>query len=65
MPAFRHETGKVVAGFACFGKNCGYYPHSSGVVRKVRKQLARYTTSVAGVTFPPEKPLLSAAVKRS
>jgi uncharacterized protein YdhG (YjbR/CyaY superfamily) len=62
MPAFRHPSGKVVAGFAFFGRRCGYYPHSGGVVRKVRRELAGYTTTVGGVTFPPETPLPEAAV---
>jgi uncharacterized protein YdhG (YjbR/CyaY superfamily) len=63
MPAFRLENGKVAAGFAFFGRSCGYYPHSGNVVRKVRKELAGYDTSVGGVKFPPDKPLPQAAVK--
>jgi uncharacterized protein YdhG (YjbR/CyaY superfamily) len=62
MPAFRHESGKVVAGFGFFGRNCGYYPHSSGVVGKAQDKLAGYRTTVGGVTFPAQKPLPLGAV---
>lgn len=63
MPAFRLPNGKVAAGFAFFGKRCGYYPHSGSVVGKLKKDLAGFSTSKGGVTFPPEQPLPLAAVR--
>jgi len=57
MPAFRIPNGKVAAGFAFFGKNCGYYPHSGGVVPKLGALLAGYATSKSGVSFAPDSPL--------
>ncbi len=57
MPAFRLPGGKVAAGFAFFGKNCGYYPHSGSVVPQLRALVEGYKTSKGGLTFPPEKQL--------
>ena len=57
MPAFRLPNGKVAAGFAFFGKNCGYYPHSGNVIPKLGALLDRYKTTKGGITFPPDAPL--------
>lgn len=57
MPAFRLPNGKVAAGFAFFGKNCGYYPHSGGVIPKLGALLDGYKTTKGGITFPPDAPL--------
>lgn len=57
MPAFRLPSGKVAAGFAFFGKNCGYYPHSGGVIPKLGALLDGYKTTKGGITFPPDAPL--------
>lgn len=66
MPAFRLEDGKVAAGFAFFGKNCGYYPHSGNIVSRLTALtdlLDGYKTSSGGVRFPPDRPLPLAVVK--
>lgn len=57
MPAFRLPNGKIAAGFAFFGKNCGYYPHSGSVVPQLGELVEGYKTSKGGLTFPPEKQL--------
>jgi uncharacterized protein YdhG (YjbR/CyaY superfamily) len=57
MPAFRLPSGKVAAGFAFFGKNCGYYPHSGGVVPKLGALLQGYGKTKGGISFPPDTPL--------
>jgi uncharacterized protein YdhG (YjbR/CyaY superfamily) len=63
MPAFRMESGKVAAGFAFFGKNCGYYPHSGNIVPALKKLLASFKTSTGAVSFPPDRPLPAPVVK--
>lgn len=57
MPAFRLPNGKVAAGFAFFGKSCGYYPHSGSVVPKLGALLDGYKKTKGGITFPPDAPL--------
>ncbi|MCB9606827.1 MAG: DUF2200 family protein [Polyangiaceae bacterium] len=57
MPAFRLPNGKVAAGFAFFGKNCGYYPHSGNVVPKLGALVDGYKGTKGGIAFPPDKPL--------
>jgi uncharacterized protein YdhG (YjbR/CyaY superfamily) len=57
MPAFRLPNGKVAAGFAFFGKSCGYYPHSGGVIPKLGALLDGYKATKGGITFPPDAPL--------
>ncbi len=54
MPAFRLPTGKVAAGFAFFGKSCGYYPHSGNVVPKLGALVAGYKTTKGGIAFAPD-----------
>ncbi len=62
MPALKVEGG-TVAGFAFFGKNCGLYPFSGGVIPKLSSELEGYKTSKSGITFPPDKPLPLKIVK--
>lgn len=57
MPAFRLPTGEVVAGFAFFGKHCGYYPHSGRVVATLGALTEGFKTTRGGLTFAPEKRL--------
>lgn len=57
MPAFRLPSGEVVAGFAFFGKHCGYYPHSGRVVPALGALTAGFKTTKGGLTFAPETPL--------
>ncbi len=57
MPAFRLPNGKVAAGFAFFGKNCGYYPHSGGVISTLGALVDGYKTTKGGISFPPDAPL--------
>ncbi|WP_164014109.1 DUF1801 domain-containing protein [Pyxidicoccus trucidator] len=62
MPTFKVD-GNAVAGFAFFKTHCGYYPFSGSVVPPLKAQLAGYTTSKSGITFPPDKPLPAKLVK--
>jgi uncharacterized protein YdhG (YjbR/CyaY superfamily)/uncharacterized protein YndB with AHSA1/START domain len=62
MPTFKVD-GDAVAGFAFFKNHCGYYPFSGGVVPALEAELAGYTTSKSGVTFPPDQPLPAKLVK--
>lgn len=57
MPAFRLPNGKVAAGFAFFGKNCGYYPHSGSVIPKLGALLDGYKTTKGALAFSPDAPL--------
>lgn len=57
MPAFRHPSGKVAAGVAFFGKSCGYYPHSGGVIPMLGALVDGYKTTKGGLTFPPDASL--------
>lgn len=63
MPAYRMENGKVAAGFAFSGRNCGYYPHSGNIVPGLKHLLDGYKTSAGAVSFPPDRPLPKAVVK--
>jgi uncharacterized protein YdhG (YjbR/CyaY superfamily) len=63
MPAYRMPGGKVAAGFAFSGKNCGYYPHSGNIVGKLGDLLADHRTTPGAVSFPPDAPLKASLVK--
>ena len=62
MPTFKVD-GNAVAGFAFFKRHCGYYPFSGGVVPALKSELAGYSVSKSGVTFPPNRPLPVKLVK--
>jgi uncharacterized protein YdhG (YjbR/CyaY superfamily) len=65
MPGFR-QGGRMVAGYAGFARNCGFYPHSGGVVPGFAAELDAlgFRYSKSGVNFTPAKPLPDDLVAR-
>lgn len=65
MPGFR-LGGKMVAGYAGFARNCGYYPHSGNIVPQFVAELDAmgFGHSDGAVRFTPAKPLPEALVRR-
>ena len=59
MPGFRQPgpKGRMVAGYAGFTKNCGYYPHSGHIIPQFAADLTQYKTTKGGVLFTPDHPL--------
>ena len=66
MPGFRQpgKTGKMVAGYAAFAKNCGYYPHSGTIVPQFAADLTAYKTTPGAIQFTPAHPLPEALILR-
>ena len=66
MPGFRQpgKNGKMVAGYAAFAKNCGYYPHSGNIVPQFAADLAAFKTTPGAIQFTPEHPLPEPLVLR-
>lgn len=57
MPCIK-VGGKAVAGFEAFKNHCSYFPHSGGVVSKVRDLPSWCTAASAGtLQFPVDRPL--------
>ena len=58
MPGYRIGK-KVVAGYAGFARNCGYYPHSGNIVAAFADDLNAlgFTWSKGGIQFTPAHPL--------
>lgn len=65
MPGLR-LGGRMVAGYAGFARNCGFYPHSGGVVTGFAAELDAlgFRYSKSGVSFTPAKPLPENLVAR-
>jgi uncharacterized protein YdhG (YjbR/CyaY superfamily) len=65
MPGFRHR-GKVVAGYAGFARNCGYYPHSGRIVPQFAGELAvlGFHHSDGAIRFTPARLLPDDLVRR-
>lgn len=65
MPGFRIGK-KVIAGYAGFARNCGYYPHSGSIIPQFAEELDRlgFTHSGGGVSFTPAHPLPDDLVAR-
>lgn len=59
MPGFRQPgpKGKMVAGYASFPRNLGYYPHSGNIVGLFPHLTQGRRTTQGAVTFTPETPL--------
>ena len=55
MPGFRQPgaKGRMVAGYAAFAKNCGYYPHSGNIIPQFATDLAAFKTTPGAIRFTP------------
>lgn len=65
MPGFR--IGRhVIAGYAAFARNCGYYPHSGNIVPQLAAELDAVGLRHSGgaVQFTPDRPLPAPIVAR-
>lgn len=65
MPGFRqpHTKGKIVAGYAAFAKNCGYYPHSGNIIPRITG-LDGYKTTAGAIQFTPDHRLPADLIRR-
>jgi uncharacterized protein YdhG (YjbR/CyaY superfamily) len=65
MPGFRLQ-GKVIAGYAGFARNCGYYPHSGRIVPQFATELAAagFRFTPGAIQFTPARPLPADLVAR-
>ncbi|MBC7736669.1 MAG: DUF1801 domain-containing protein [Candidatus Saccharibacteria bacterium] len=59
MPGFRQPgpKGKMVAGYAAFARNCGYYPHSGSILPQFKDDLAGWKFTPGALQFTPVHPL--------
>ena len=59
MPGFRQPgpNGRMVAGYAAFARNCGYYPHSGNIIAQFAAELAPWKTTAGAIQFTPATPL--------
>jgi uncharacterized protein YdhG (YjbR/CyaY superfamily) len=66
MPGFRQpgKKGRMVAGYAAFAVNCGYYPHSGNFIPRFAADLAPWKTTPCAVQFTPDHSLPEALVQR-
>lgn len=55
MPGFRQPgpKGKMVAGYAGFARNCGYYPHSGNIVGGFASALEGFRCTPGAISFTP------------
>ncbi len=63
IPAFRMH-GKVIAGFAAFKNHLSYFPHSGSVLPRLRKDVAKFSTSKGTLRFANDVPLPEDLVER-
>ena len=59
MPGFRAPgpKGRMVAGYASFARNLGYYPHSGNIVGQFPDLTAGFQTSPVGILCTRDRPL--------
>jgi uncharacterized protein YdhG (YjbR/CyaY superfamily) len=65
MPGFR--IGKhVIAGYAGFAKNCGFYPHSGNILPQFREEIVAmgFMFTPGALQFTPSRPLPAGLVVR-
>lgn len=65
MPGFR-QHGRVIAGYAGFARNCGYYPHSGNVIPRFAAELGAlgFRHTDGAIRFTPDHPLPGDLVAR-
>ena len=56
MPGFRQPgpKGKMVAGYAAFARNCGFYPHSGTIIPQFAAELTGFKTTPGAIQFTPD-----------
>lgn len=66
MPGFRQPgpKGKMVAGYAAFARNCGYYPHSGNIIPEFAADLTGFKTTPGAIQFTPDHPIPDALILR-
>jgi uncharacterized protein YdhG (YjbR/CyaY superfamily) len=66
MPGFRQPgpKGKMVAGYAAFAKNCGYYPHSGNIIPQFTADLTGFKTTPGAIQFTPDHRIPDALILR-
>ena len=66
MPGLRQpgKNGKMVAGYAAFARNCGYYPHSGTIVPRFAADLTGFKTTPGAIQFTPANPIPEPLVHR-
>lgn len=63
MPTFKYQ-GRPLVGFAAFKNHCSFFPHSAKVLDTYHEELGPLRTSKGTISFPPDKPLPAALVKK-
>lgn len=66
MPGFRQPgpKGKMVAGYAAYARNCGFYPHSGAIIPHFATDLIGYKTTPGAIQFTPDHPIPDALILR-
>jgi uncharacterized protein YdhG (YjbR/CyaY superfamily) len=66
MPGFRQPglKGKMVAGYAAFARNCGFYPHSGNIIPQFAADLTGFKTTPGAIQFTPAKPIPPSLILR-
>ena len=64
MPGFRQpgQKGQMVAGYAAFKVNCGYYPHSGQIIGQFPALTTGFKTTAGAISFTPDHPLPEALI---
>lgn len=59
MPGFRQPgpKGRMVAGYAAFKRNCGFYPHSGTIIARFPELTRGFKTTPGAISFTPSRPL--------
>jgi uncharacterized protein YdhG (YjbR/CyaY superfamily) len=65
MPGFRIGM-KVIAGYAGYARNCGYYPHSGNIIPAFDAELTAlgFRHTAGAISFTPAHPLPADLVAR-
>ena len=66
IPGFRAPgpKGKMVAGYAGYARNCGYYPHSGTIIPQFATELTGFSTTPGAVQFTPDHPIPLALLEK-
>ena len=66
MPGFWQPgpKGKMVAGYAAFARNRGFYPYSGTVIPQFAAALAGWKITMAAIQFTPDHPLPPDLIRR-
>ena len=62
MPTFKY--GRMLVAYGAFSDHCSFFPLSSAITKRFKRELSGYDTNPGTIRFPIDKPLPASLVRK-